>query len=196
LPASKRPTPRRLVLYALVAAVVGLAEPSPARVALGGLLVGLGVGLRVWACGHLEKNRLVVTTGPYAHVKNPLYLGSFLIAAGTCLAAASTRGAGRWVLWAGVPAVLLAFFLYYLPKKKRVEGERLRAKFGAEWERYDAAVPDFVPRLTPWRSGDGRRFRLRLVFENHEPPMDLLVIAVFAAIALRSEIGALLARVG
>jgi protein-S-isoprenylcysteine O-methyltransferase Ste14 len=190
--ASKKPTPRRLVVYTLVVGLVALAEPSPARLAVGGCLVALGIALRVWACGHLEKNKLVVTTGPYAHVKNPLYVGSFLIAAGMCTAAVS--GKRGWVLYAGVPVLLLAFFLIYMPRKKRKEGDRMRAKFGEAWDRYDAAVPDFLPRPTPWRSGDPRRFRFQLVVENHEPPMDLVVLAIFAAIALRPQIGALLGQ--
>jgi protein-S-isoprenylcysteine O-methyltransferase Ste14 len=196
LPASKRPTPRKLAVYAIAAAIVYFARPSPSRVAFGGILVSAGIALRIWACGHLEKNKLVVTTGPYAFVKNPLSLGSCLVAAGLGLAAASPAGRGKWVLFGALPLILLAFFLVYFPRKKRVEGTRMREKFGEAWERYDASVPDFVPRLLPWRSGDPRRFSWRLVLANHEPPMDLLIVALFAAIALREEFDPLLSRAG
>ena len=54
---------------------------------VGSALALLGIAVRVWGCGHLQKNRLVVTSGPYAHVQHPLYLGTFLIALGAVLAA-------------------------------------------------------------------------------------------------------------
>src|SRR5439155_3013450 len=53
-----------------------------AAVALPGLL------LRAWASGHLRKNEMLATTGPYAYTRNPLYLGSFLIGLGFTIAAA------------------------------------------------------------------------------------------------------------
>jgi protein-S-isoprenylcysteine O-methyltransferase Ste14 len=191
MPASKRPTPRKLFVYACTAALVFLADPTPAGVVAGGLLVAAGIALRIWACGHLEKNRLVVTTGPYAHVKNPLYLGSFLISLGLLSAAASASPRGRWVLFGFAPLLLVAFFAVYMPRKKRTEGGRLEAKFGEEWKRYDAAVRDFLPRLRPWRSGDARVFSWRRVFQNHEPPMDLLVASLFLLVALRPHLPAL-----
>lgn len=191
LSASKRPTPRKLLVYGLAFLYVVLAEPTSAGLLAGGALVLAGVALRIWACGHLEKNKLVVTTGPYAHVKNPLYLGSLSVAVGLAVAAASMGPRGRWILFALLPATVALFFLAYFPRKKRVEGGRLREKFGEAWDRYDAAVPDFVPSLRPWRSGDQRRFSWGRVLENHEPPMDLLVAALFAAIALRPALGRL-----
>jgi len=188
LSASKRPTPRRLFVYASAAALVYLADPTPAGIVGGSVLVAAGLALRIWACGHLEKNRLVVTTGPYAHVKNPLYLGSFLITLGLLAASASAGPRGRWILFGFIPFVLAAYFVVYMPRKKRTEGGRLEAKFGEEWRRYDAAVPDFLPRLRPWRSGDARTFSWRRVLENHEPPMDLLVASLFLLVAFRPHL--------
>jgi len=188
MPASKKPTPRRLLVYAATVGLLYLADPTPAGLVAGAILVAAGLALRIWACGHLEKNRLVVTTGPYAHVKNPLYLGSFLITVGLLAAAASTGPRGRWILFGFVPFVLVVYFVVYMPRKKKTEGGRLEAKFGDEWKRYDAAVPDFVPRLRPWRSGDSRAFSWRRVFENHEPPMDLLVASLFLLVALRPHL--------
>ena len=180
--ASKALTPRKALVYLGVGALVVLAEPWWPTFVAGATLAFLGIALRVWGCGHLEKNVVLVTTGPYAHVKNPLYLGSFLIAVGGFLAAGAPSGRGLWVWIALAPVFALAFFFAYLPRKKSVEGERLARKFGEAFERYDAAVPDFVPRLTPFRSGDDRRWAWGRFWENHELGMDVLIFGLFALI--------------
>ena len=77
--ASKTPTTRRVAVYAAAVLVFLLASPTPVLFAVGASLALLGECLRVWACGHLRKNQAVIQSGPYAHVKNPLYLGTFLI---------------------------------------------------------------------------------------------------------------------
>jgi protein-S-isoprenylcysteine O-methyltransferase Ste14 len=63
-----------------------------ARPTAGGLLLGLPVALaglliRGWAAGHIVKDARLTTSGPYAHTRNPLYFGSFLLAAGFAIAA-------------------------------------------------------------------------------------------------------------
>jgi len=123
-----------------IAALFYWARPSGAVYFIGAALILTGEALRLWAAGHLHKNRVVTTTGPYAHVKNPLYLGTLLILLGFC-------GAARQgpLLLAG----LAVFVLYYAPAKKRTEAARLCDLFGAEWTNYDRSVPDYFPR---WRA--------------------------------------------
>ena len=55
--------------------------------ALGAAVAIVGLLIRAWAAGHIVKNDRLATTGPSAHTRNPLYLGSFLIAAGFAIAA-------------------------------------------------------------------------------------------------------------
>lgn len=156
----KKPTWRLGIVYALLAVLILTARPpTPLTLLLGLTAIVGGELLRIWACGHLVKNKRLTTTGPYAYVKNPLYVGTILISAGFCVV---TR---RWEMLA---LVALGFFAYYMPRKKRIEGDRLRKIYGDDYERYDRAVPDLIPRLTPYRSGDGSRFEGRLVFENSE----------------------------
>jgi len=121
----------------------------------------------VWGTGHLEKNQRLVTSGPYAHVKNPLYLGTLLIMVGFAAAATHPREPSLWGLVVLLPAGLAAYFLYYFPKKKRVEYDRLRRRFGTEADQYLEAVPDLIPRLRPF-AGEARRWRFRLVVNNSE----------------------------
>ena len=76
---SKKLTPRKVMAYGGVLVLVSLADPRPISFAIGAFLMFLAWALRVWTFGHLEKNVNMVTTGPYAHTRNPAYLGSFLI---------------------------------------------------------------------------------------------------------------------
>jgi protein-S-isoprenylcysteine O-methyltransferase Ste14 len=115
-------------------------RPTPLTLAVGGALALAGLAVRAWAAGHIVKNDRLATTGPYAHTRNPLYFGSFLIAAGFAIAA-------HWSLL----LVVVAFFaLVYGPtiEKERV---KISAMFPDAYERWEQNVPAFVPRPTPWR---------------------------------------------
>lgn len=181
--ASKKPTWRKVAVYLAAAAVVACADPRLSTFLAGSGLVAAALLLRIWAFGHLEKNVVMVTTGPYAYTRNPAYLGSFLALLGTALAAGNgVTGRGRLV-WGFAAALAVVFFTFYLPRKMRREYPRLRELFGPQLERHAQNVPDFWPRLTPWRSGDTRAFSWRRVFENHEiewtPVFALLLAAVW-----------------
>jgi protein-S-isoprenylcysteine O-methyltransferase Ste14 len=112
--------------------------PHPAAVAWSLVLVLPGLWLRGYAAGYVKKNRELTMTGPYAHTRNPLYLGSMLIAAGFAVALLS------WPV-----ALLLAcgFALIYIPVIASEE-RFLRATF-PEFDAYCRRVPRLIPRLTP-----------------------------------------------
>lgn len=99
-----------------------------------------GLALRAYAAGYVKKNAELTRTGPYAHTRNPLYLGSMLIAWGFSLAA------GR--VWLGI--LLVALFLAIYWPTILSEEAYLRTAF-PEFEAYAAAVPRLLPRLTPAR---------------------------------------------
>jgi protein-S-isoprenylcysteine O-methyltransferase Ste14 len=105
------------------------------------LLVAPGLWLRAYASGYVKKNRELTVTGPYAHVRNPLYLGSILIAAGFAVALMS---------WQFAVALAVFFLLIYVPVIASEEAF-LRETF-LEFEWYCARVPRLVPRLTPVRT--------------------------------------------
>jgi len=112
--------------------------PQPAAVAWSLALVLPGLWLRGYAAGYVKKNRELTVTGPYAHTRNPVYLGSMLMAAGFALALLS------WPV-----ALLLAggFAAIYVPVIASEE-RFLRATF-PEFEAYCRRVPRLFPRLTP-----------------------------------------------
>lgn len=151
---------RRLVvsrLFALAAAALVLfAEPVPVSSVLGG--VGLDVfaaGLivyavlgRLWCLIHIagSKRKTLVTSGPYALSRNPLYFFSFFVGLGT-------------VILTRLPILFVAFivlFSVYYPFVILAEEGFLAERFPVEFERFRASVPRFIPKLS-WRSAFGTR---------------------------------------
>jgi len=119
------------------------ARPTPLTLAVGGAIALIGVVVRAWASGHISKNERLATSGPYAHTRNPLYFGSFLIAAGFAIAA-------HW----GLLLLVVAFFvLIYAPTMER-ERANIAGRFPREYETYAANVPAFLPRPRAWRAAE------------------------------------------
>ena len=112
--------------------------PVPAAVAWSLVLVLPGLWLRAYAAGYVKKNRELTQTGPYAHTRNPLYLGSMLIAAGFSLAILS---------WAFALTLILGFIAIYVPVIASEE-KFLRATF-PDFDAYCRRVPRILPRITP-----------------------------------------------
>jgi protein-S-isoprenylcysteine O-methyltransferase Ste14 len=145
------------------------ARPTPLTLAIGGTVSIAGLAIRAWAAGHIRKNAVLATTGPYAFTRNPLYLGSFILGLGFTIAA------GRWLL-----ALLFAalFVGIYLPVM-RVEASTLAEMFGDDYRRYAESVPLFVPRLTRYRSQEGGATKfegsLYLRYREYRAALGLLI---------------------
>ena len=141
----------------------------------------MGLALRAWAAGSIRKDRELATTGPYAHTRNPLYLGSFILGFGVTVAG------GRWVF--GV-AFLLFFLLVYRATVLREDVE-LEERFGEPYRTYRAQVPSVLPRLTPYR-GEGSHapvgFSGGRYLRNREWEAVLGAVAAFAALALKPKL--------
>ena len=167
----KQPTWRLAFCYLGMLVLIYISEPTPLSLAVGIIPIAAGQAIRVWAAGHLVKNKRLTTTGPYAYVKNPLYLGAITIVIGFCIV-----GMPPWKLTPSFtdPRVWLyvifiaAFFLYYMPRKMKIEGDRLRGIYGEDYTRYDRNVPDMLPRLTPYRNGDTTPWTWRQSVDNSE----------------------------
>lgn len=167
----KKPTWRLALCYTGILILIYFSQPTAVSLAIGLVPILAGQLLRVWAAGHLVKNKRLTTTGPYAYVKNPLYLGAITIVMGFCIV-----GMPPWNLkltWRDPRLVLYviflaAFFLYYMPRKKKIEGDRLRAIYGDAYTRYENSVPDMIPQLKPYRSGDDFRWTWAQTVDNSE----------------------------
>ncbi len=128
--------------YPLALAVLWLARPTPKSIAIGAAIAVVGLWLRAYAAGYLHKKETLTITGPYGRTRNPLYLGSAILAAGIGVATHS---------WIAVAMLLIYFSLFYSIVMRREEGE-LRKFHGAAFDAYAQSVPLFFPRLTPVKS--------------------------------------------
>jgi protein-S-isoprenylcysteine O-methyltransferase Ste14 len=125
--------------YPLAIAVFWLAHPTPLSI-LCGTLAGIpGLLLRARAAGYLHKQQVLTVGGPYAYTRNPLYLGSALLALGAAIATHSWLSA----------AVLAAYFALFYSVVMRREEQELRQQHGAAFDQYARVVPLFFPRWTP-----------------------------------------------
>jgi len=138
----------------LLLAILIFAAPSPASLVAGFAVTLLGQSLRLWAVSHaggatrttgtVGAGPELITRGPFAYVRNPLYLGNFLIALGFCLMA-----------WAWMPWLLLIFLTLFGLQYQMIislEEEHLRQRFGKIYAEYLVQVPRFMPRFTPFRA--------------------------------------------
>jgi protein-S-isoprenylcysteine O-methyltransferase Ste14 len=143
-----------------------VARPATPRLfAVSCALVALGCALRSWAAGYLLKGKRVAVGGPYAYVRNPLYVGSFVIGIGFCLALwTRPLPLSAILLWA---AFLLSYGIVY-PAKTRAEENELEANLGEPYRVYAARVPRYLP-LGGRVSGLGeQRFSRELYRRNRE----------------------------
>jgi protein-S-isoprenylcysteine O-methyltransferase Ste14 len=135
--------------FVLAVAYWWLARPRWWSLAAGACVALVGISLRALASGHVQKNRQVTTSGPYAYTRNPLYLGSIIMAAGFALAARN--------LW--IVAMLLVLFVVVYVPVIRAEESFLRSQFPA-YDDYAQRVPRLIPRLR----SDSELDKARVVF--------------------------------
>jgi len=185
--------PRLLPYVLLGLAIVWLRPPTQAGLALGLPLVAAGAALRGWAAGHLVKSDALTTTGPYAHLRHPLYLGTLLVATGFAVVLGGLRSVALLaVIWPW-------FAFHYFPRKDRTECARLASLHGEAFERYRAAVPALLPRLRAWggegvgagvsSAGEATRWRLSRYSENNELGTALAIVAAVAFFGWRAGWG-------
>ena len=151
---------RGLLLSLPAAALAIFGRPSAASVALGVPLALAGELVRCWAVGYsgaTTRNDEVtapklVTGGPYGYVRNPLYIGNFVTAAGFAIAfTGKNSDAARWALVGGSLAAMAAVYAIIVPHEESF----LRSKFGEAFERYCERVPRLIPLLRPLREDQG-----------------------------------------
>jgi protein-S-isoprenylcysteine O-methyltransferase Ste14 len=126
--------------------------------AAGIALVALGEVVRFWSAGYIAKDAEIATGGPYAHVRNPLYFGSLLLAVGLGL----ISGLGVW----GVGLMVSLFLVFHLAAIFYEEAF-LSAKFGGPYLDYVRRVPRLLPSPWPRTSGAGR-FEWAQALRNRE----------------------------
>ncbi len=149
--------------FVLVATFAWLSRPSVSSLAMGVPVSLAGLALRAWAAGHLEKNRELTCSGPYAFVRNPLYIGTSLVAAGLVVASQ------RWLL----AVIFAAVFLFvYLPVIE-LEEQHLRSLF-PDFKSYEERVSKLIPSLRPELGGKAFRWSTYRVNREYEASLGFL----------------------
>src|SRR5690349_18382569 len=166
--------------FIFAVAYLWFAHPTWSWVVPGTVLVAAGLAVRATAAGHIRKNQELATTGPYAYTRNPLYLGSVLIAAGFVLAARNP-----WIAL----AALIMFLATYIPQIQ-VEEAYLRSAF-SNYSDYATHVPRLLPRFTPYRGqaalspgAGGARFSPELYRRHREYQATLGSVLMIGALIL------------
>lgn len=175
----------------LLLAILILAHSTPASLAGGFLVTLLGQSLRLWAVSHaggatrttgtVGAGAELITHGPFAYVRNPLYVGNFLVALGFCLMA-----------WAWMPWLLIIFLVLFGVQYRLIvslEEEHLRERFGKIYADYMAQVPRFLPRFTPFRPQQIPGMPLRRALRIEKDTL-LSTLLISLAIFLRWKFGA------
>jgi protein-S-isoprenylcysteine O-methyltransferase Ste14 len=159
--------------FAFAVLYLWMARPTWTSIAAGAIMAAPGIVLRALASGHVRKNEELTTSGPYAYTRNPLYLGSLVMAIGFAVAARS------WSI-----GVLLAiyFLSIYLPVI-RSEEAYLRQAFPG-FEEYARRVPRLLPRLSSFGNGTGA-FSWDLYRKHREYNAVLGTVAVMAALVAK-----------
>ena len=138
-------------------------------------LVVLGEVVRFWSAGYIAKDAEIATGGPYAHVRNPLYFGSLLLAVGYGL----ISGLGIW----GV-AFTVALFLVFHLAAILYEEKFLTHKFGQPYLDYTKQVPRLLPSPWPRTTGTGR-FEWAQSLKNREQTSALFALVFVLLLSLR-----------
>src|SRR6266853_1265081 len=146
--------------YPLAIAVLYFSRPTPRSILLGALVGVIGLWVRAYAAGYLHKQEVLTVTGPYAYTRNPLYLGSAILALGAGIAT---------YYWLSAGILLVYFSVVYSVVMRREEGELL-GHHGAAFQAYATTVPLFLPRITAVRmpGASAGQFSLAQYKKNHE----------------------------
>ena len=178
---------RSLTPIPFILVLIFFSQLAPTPIVLGSVLIGLGEWLRVWGVGYaggstrtrtLGAARDLVTTGPYAYVRNPLYLGNLLLSVGVCVFAN--------VYWM-ITVLAIGFLVQYTPIIHSEE-TYLMDVCGDRYRAYYAAVPRLIPHRRPYKTPSDHDFSLRRALESEKRTLTAIgcvIILILARSLLR-----------
>jgi len=154
---------------------------------IGMLLAFAGEGIRVWASGNLKKDKNLAINGPYRMVRNPLYVGSFLMSIGLAVTCINAQYPWRSV---ALFAVILLGFKYIYRLQVQAEEIHLTNLFGADFENFKKTVPPYMPKLCKFGEAmEHNSFEWPQVVYNKELTTISGVVIIGALLALEIYLG-------
>lgn len=138
-------------------------------------VVVLGELIQMWATSHLHKDTKFTISGPYSHVRNPMYFGRFFV------------GLGVFIM-TGNPYFVIGYFVFYtIYGNLRVgrEERRLSEIFAPHYQHYCSEVRRWVPRLKPYSKSEDRRAKWSQICANHEQTVALGIAVVMVLIYVK-----------
>ncbi|MFC1658118.1 methyltransferase family protein [Candidatus Omnitrophota bacterium] len=169
---------RFAVLYPFGVFMMIVATPDDNSLRIGAPFIGIGLLIRVWANGYAVKLEKLTTSGPYALLRHPLYLGTMLIAIGFVIMLK--------IYVSGALFIVLMASIYYRTIKK--EELMLEERFKEAYSDYKKRVPALFPRILPYRQGEKWRFSLRRLNKSKEYKLFLWMIILAIAFHLKHEL--------
>jgi hypothetical protein len=159
---------RQVIGLLLVAVCAQFARPDMGTAAIGLAIAVLGQLFRIYAAGFIHKNKQLASTGPYALVRHPLYLGNFLILFGFTLAAAN--------LYVTIGVIL--FFLIWYPAAIAYEDSKLENIFGDEWRAWSKNIRAIIPGRFRWSDLKAEGWdTYQSLIRNGELPISLYLLS-------------------
>lgn len=156
--------------------LLAIAEPTPKLFWIGVPFIAVGAAIRIWSSGYLTKLSNLITAGPFALCRNPLYIGSFLGCVGYLIICNNLIA---WIL-------TVPLFWAFHGGAVAYEEKLLREKFGEPFKQYCSKVPRFLPHIRSM-AGEGE-FSLGQVMYNREYTGllgSVIITLFFAYIAYR-----------
>ncbi len=169
------------LIIAFLAAFFIRAHPQwtdwPTWKVLSAILVLLGLGIRALADGfagrHTRTEKIeaprLATGGPYAFVRNPIYIGSMVLGLGIV---------GLLASWIALVPYLVVFAIFYFAVIP-AEEQFLRKTFGRQYDEYCQNVPRLRSRLTPWPGAEKRAFDLKPALGEWRVALAIIAILIF-----------------
>lgn len=131
--------------------------------------------VQMWATSHLHKDKKLTISGPYSHIRNPMYFGRFFV------------GLGLFIMTANpyLVAIYVVAYVVYVYSRVGREESRLRGIFGEPYIHYCSEINRFLPKIKPYSRSENRKASWKQMCINHEHLVAIGVAAVLVLIYFR-----------
>lgn len=164
------------------------AMPNLYSLAIGFVLVAAGELIRLWGVSWAGSETrttddgvgasYLVISGPFGHVRNPLYVGNILMYVGI--------GVMSNAAFPYLQIIALVFFLWQYWVIVGEEENYLRGAYGAEYEEFCKNVPRFLPRISAYKNGKLKqpKFSLATGLKSESRTFQATAIVILIIVAL------------